>query len=107
MKVLSHHPKGNPLRIEEEDYFSKVNLHERKIKMVSWQQFLKNKHENETVEKFVERKLKFEEEFDWKQYVKNYSDLKNDITQEEAKKHWEGVGKEENRTFHKRGDLYL
>ena len=29
------------------------------------------------------------------------------MTEEEARKHWEGVGKEENRTFHKRGDLYL
>jgi len=107
MKVLSHHPKGNPLRIEEEDYFSKVNPYERKIKMVSWKQFLEDKHEDETVENFVERKLKFEEEFDWRQYVKNYSDLNDEMTQEEAKKHWKEIGKNENRTFNKRGDLYL
>lgn len=107
MKVLSHHPRGHPLGIKEEDYFSKINPHERKIKMVEWDEFLKEKNEDETVENFVERKLKFEEDFDWKQYVKNYSDLSDDMTQEEARKHWEEIGKKEDRTFYSRGDLYL
>ena len=59
MKVYSHHPNGNPYKLPENEYLNKVNKEERKLNIMTWDDFVKTKPNDVELKKFIADKLKF------------------------------------------------
>lgn len=59
MKVYSHHPNGFPYKLPENEYLNEVNKEERKLNLITWNDFIKNKPDDVELKKFIADKLKF------------------------------------------------
>jgi hypothetical protein len=59
MKVYSHHPNGFPYKLPENEYLNEVNKEERKLNLITWNDFIKNKPDDVELKKFISDKLKF------------------------------------------------
>ena len=58
MKVYSHHPNGNPYKLQERENLNEVNKEERKLNIMTWDDFIK-KPDDVELKKFIADKLKF------------------------------------------------
>ena len=59
MKVYSHHPNGFPYKLQENEYLNEVNKDERKLNLITWNDFIKTKPDDVELKKFIADKLKF------------------------------------------------
>lgn len=90
-KKLENPNKNKEHRIEYKNIMKKNLKKHIETEQIQYKKYNESNHTNETY------KI---DNFDWKRYVENYSDLKNIQTKNHAWEHWINFGKQEGRIFY-------